>query len=253
MAKGLRKAEALVGDVLMPTPRAVSDGAHLLAKGTPDEAGLGELVVVDIGGATTDVHSLAEDRPREGRVVRKGLPEPFRQRTVEGDMGMRISATNVLEAFGRGERARDPSLPADVMAAYVKRLTQDTAFLPAFGQERVIECEIARTAAAVASERHAGRLTLHYLPGGETAYTQVGKDLTRVGALIGTGGIFGYAEDSRGILLAATYEEAQPFSLRPKSPRFLTDQRYLLFGAGLLATLAPDAALRIMKRHLKEL
>ena len=185
-------------------------------------------------------------------MVRKGLPEPFCQRTVEGDMGMRISAANVLEAFERGERVRDPSLPADAMATYVDRLTEDTASLPARDQERRIECELARTASAIASERHAGRLTPHYLPGGETAYIQAGKDLTRVGTLIGTGGIFGHAEDARSILLAATYEEAQPFSLRPKSPRFLVDRRYLLFGAGLLATLAPDAALRIMKRHLTE-
>ena len=63
----------------------------------------------------------------------------------------------------------------------------------------------------------------------------------------------GRAEDARGILLAATYEEEQTFSLRPKSPRFLVDQRYLPFGAGLLATFAPNAVLRIKKRNLTEL
>ncbi|MDP6708856.1 MAG: methylaspartate mutase accessory protein GlmL [Alphaproteobacteria bacterium] len=249
VAKGLAEAEALVGAVLMPTPLAVSDGARLLAEGTAGEPGLGELVVVDIGGATTDVHSLAEGRPR-GRVVLKGLAAPFCQRTVEGDMGMRISAAGVLEAKAEAPASGGPGLDAEPAAAYVARLTRETAHLPHSEAERQIEHEIARTAVAVACARHAGRLTAHYLPGGETAYTQLGKDLTEIATVVGTGGIFGHVRDPGAILRAATFDEAEPFSLRPKSPRCLADGRYLLFGAGLLATVAPDEALRLLKRHL---
>jgi len=36
----------------MPTPAAVLEAARLLAEGCPDAAGLGDLVVVDPGGAT---------------------------------------------------------------------------------------------------------------------------------------------------------------------------------------------------------
>lgn len=43
----------------MPTPAAVMEGARLLADGCPGTAGLGLLLVVDPGGATTDVHSVA--------------------------------------------------------------------------------------------------------------------------------------------------------------------------------------------------
>jgi uncharacterized protein (TIGR01319 family) len=55
-AKGLSQAEQLLDGVLMPTPAAVLNGAILLAQGTPRESGIGELVLVDVGGATTDVH-----------------------------------------------------------------------------------------------------------------------------------------------------------------------------------------------------
>jgi uncharacterized protein (TIGR01319 family) len=58
-AKGLKNAERFIDSILMPTPTAVLNAARLLAEGTPNEPGLGELVIVDIGGATTDVHSIS--------------------------------------------------------------------------------------------------------------------------------------------------------------------------------------------------
>jgi uncharacterized protein (TIGR01319 family) len=58
-AKGIDRAAAMFDQVLMPTPAAVLEGARLLADGIPGEAeGFGPLLVVDIGGATTDVHSI---------------------------------------------------------------------------------------------------------------------------------------------------------------------------------------------------
>ena len=63
-AKGVDKARQRIGDVVMPTPSAVLAGARVLADGTYGEAGLGPLMVVDVGGATTDVYSVAEGVPR---------------------------------------------------------------------------------------------------------------------------------------------------------------------------------------------
>ena len=73
----------------MPTPQAVLNAARLLAYGTSGEQGIGELMVVDVGGATTDVHSVATGEPGDAEMVPKGLPEPVIKRTVEGDLGMR--------------------------------------------------------------------------------------------------------------------------------------------------------------------
>jgi hypothetical protein len=47
-AKGIKKAEALVGTVAMPTPAAVLRAAELLAQGVDDEAGLGEMIIAAI-------------------------------------------------------------------------------------------------------------------------------------------------------------------------------------------------------------
>ena len=56
--------------------------------------------MVDIGGATTDVHSVGAGTPMRDGVVQYGLPEPFVKRTVEGDLGMRHNARTIAEAGG---------------------------------------------------------------------------------------------------------------------------------------------------------
>ena len=104
-AKGIDRAAAQFDSVLMPTPAAVLEGARLVADGLPGTPGLGTLLVVDPGGATTDVHSVATGEPAPG-VIAQGLPEPRVKRTVEGDLGMRHSAGAIAEAQNGGSRCR---------------------------------------------------------------------------------------------------------------------------------------------------
>ena len=73
-AKGLSKAAQLLSDIMMPTPSAVLQAMELLAQGCEGEAGIGELVAVDVGGATTDVYSIADGMPEHMNTVYKGLP-----------------------------------------------------------------------------------------------------------------------------------------------------------------------------------
>src|SRR4051812_28246026 len=85
------------------TPDVVLTGVELLARV------VGEVVVVDVGGATTDVHSVVELDPEQG-FVDGGLarevvaPTPV-NRTVEGDLGMRWSAVSTVQEAGLPELA----------------------------------------------------------------------------------------------------------------------------------------------------
>ncbi|WP_038177930.1 glutamate mutase L, partial [Treponema pedis] len=62
-AKGMSHVEKSIDNILMPTPAAVLKAAQVLSEGTDEEDGLGDLVILDIGGATTDVHSAADGDP----------------------------------------------------------------------------------------------------------------------------------------------------------------------------------------------
>jgi uncharacterized protein (TIGR01319 family) len=74
-AKGLDGLRGLV-PVILPTPMAVLQGALLGAQGTETEEGWGDLLVVDVGGATTDVHSIGHG-PLRPQIVEQGLPEAY--------------------------------------------------------------------------------------------------------------------------------------------------------------------------------
>ena len=95
------------------TPDVVLTAVELLAAGLgPERPGAGDVVVVDVGGATTDVHSVVEVDPEDAGLAREVVATVPVSRTVEGDLGMRWSAVpTVNAAFEAGlqpaERLRD--------------------------------------------------------------------------------------------------------------------------------------------------
>jgi uncharacterized protein (TIGR01319 family) len=250
-AKGLDKAEQFVDRVIMPTPMAVLKGAQLLSEGAGSEKGLGELIVVDIGGATTDIHSIASGYPHDHNVTRKGIPEPFAKRTVEGDLGLRFNALSILEA-ARKEGIQDP-MKADSATALedrVRFLTENTGTVPMDEDAFLIDIRLARVATEIAMGRHAGRMEQVYSPYG-VSFIQEGKDLTEVKTVIGAGGVFAYGREVLSILEGTLFSERDPLSLRPKAPEFYIDRSYILYAIGLLAEKEPEKALRIGKKHLE--
>jgi uncharacterized protein (TIGR01319 family) len=245
-AKGIAKAKALVKDIIMPTPSAVLSAAKLLAEGFNGDEGLGELVIVDVGGATTDVHSVAKGNPTSGAVVLRGLPESYVKRTVEGDLGVRYSISNLLQHL----KMRDfyLSLNFEKIAsgfASIKRI-------PETEEEHLVDQVLASIAVEIATERHAGKIEPVYGPAGEM-FVQYGKDLTRVNYVIGTGGPIVFSSNPRGILEHALFQEERRHILKPKNPKFYVDEQYIFYAAGLLAQTNPKSALALMKKYLKEL
>ncbi len=255
-AKGIDKAKQYVSDVVMPTPMSVLKAAQLLAQGTENEAGLGELVVVDVGGATTDVCSLASGQPTRSGVIVKGLPEPYAKRTVEGDLGIRYNARTILEIAGKKTLVANlPPSDLDMGKMDWKEITghlsHHVEFVPETEKDLLVDAALAYTAAEVAMERHAGLIRQVYLPAG-TVDLQYGKDLTGIKTVIGTGGVFVHNHHSRRILEAAVLNrQKNPFLLKPETPHLYVDGDYILFAVGLLSEIAPTPALRIAKKALR--
>lgn len=252
LAKGLHKAEVFIDRVLMPTPAAVLNAARLLAEGLPDEPGLGELVVIDIGGATTDVHSIAAGYPTAAGVTMKGLAESFAKRTVEGDLGMRYSAAALYEAAGEYKLRQTIGLSDIDLSNYIEYLAGHPNKLPADETEQRIDTGLGYTAAELAVERHTGKVETVYTPFG-ASYVQYGKDLTDVRYLIGTGGVITNHPDPAEILRGALADPARPEVLKPRQPVMLVDKLYILAAMGLLAELFPAKALRMMKKYMQQI
>jgi len=247
-AKGIDRAAAEFDSVLMPTPAAVLEGARLVADGLPGTRGLGSLLVVDPGGATTDVHSVAAGEPAPG-VIPQGLPQPRVKRTVEGDLGMRHNAATIVEAAGLDTISRDAGIAPARAAGLLAQASADVQRLPANAEEIAFDQALARAAVKIAVRRHCGTVETVYTTTGPVT-VQHGKDLSRVDAVIGTGGALVASPDPRAVLRMALADPDEPLALKPRSPRLLLDREYLLYACGLLQSVVPLAALELALNHL---
>lgn len=248
-AKGIKKIENQIDRVILPTPNAVLIASELLSKGYLDEPGLGEIMLLDIGGATTDLYSMTKGLPTKIEVVYKGLEEPFAKRTVEGDLGMRYSALGVYEALTEEERERFLLQGIDLHKEAEMR-NHDIAFVPKSDQDYVIESVFAGICADKAMSRHVGSLERTYTPFG-FMYYQTGKDLSRVTAIIGTGGVVINAKDPQKILKELWAKRHKAEEARPMHTEFYLDQDYILSAMGLLSLENKALALHIMKKRIR--
>ena len=234
-SKGIDRAETMIGRVLMPTPSAVLQAARILADGVPhEEAGMGELLIVDVGGATTDVYSVAEGIPVDASVSLVGLREPRIKRTVEGDLGLYHNLDSLVSAAGGRE--------ADVAALRARLSVPE-------GADAEKHVELTRLAVRLAVQRHCGTLEPLYT-GAAVNRVQRGKDLTGIPAVIGAGGPIVFSPDCARVLSGAVKSEEDGDALKPKSPALYRDGQYILFAAGLLSETEPLKALHLMKKYI---
>ena len=176
-APGMERIAELVSGHILPTPGAVLIAAELLA------AEIGDLVVVDVGGATTDVHSVTDGSSEISAMSTE--PQPHSKRTVEGDLGTFVSARHVADLIDEAHR------PALLPPA-----------IPETEEQFEAAAALARTAAIVGVERHAGRLDHRYTPSGRQTVAK-GRDLTACRIVIGTGGALTRLPGGRAMLAAA--------------------------------------------------
>jgi uncharacterized protein (TIGR01319 family) len=217
------------------TPDVVLSGVELLATAA------GEVVVVDVGGATTDVHSVVELDPEQAGLARDVVAPTPVTRTVEGDLGMRWSAISTVEEAG---------LEQLLEAARTRRA--DPGFLPASEQEQDEDEAIARAAVSLALRRHAGRSKVVVSPEGRVV-ERSGVDLRQVDLVVGSGGVLRHGR--AGVadrVLGASVGHHGDWQLPERAP-VVVDTDYVLAAAGLLATEHPDAAYGLVTSLLDRL
>lgn len=236
-AKGIKEAEKTIDGVLMPTPYAVLTAAALLSDGTEDSEGFGELMVIDAGGATTDVHSICEGYSNSEEIVHAGFMEPRVKRTVEGDLGVRYNAESIIE-----------NANLNGFKAILEKISGQPSIIFK-GSELEFDSRLCEAAVNIAVKRHCGTLEKHFTSRG-VRYLQQGKDFTGLRAIIGSGGPIINAANPAGILKAALNDKSEPDSLRPQNPLLYLDKKYIMYAMGLLSTIDKNKALRILKKEI---
>jgi len=242
-------ASTLAGAVRMPTPAAVLAGAQIVAALGARRAQLSAPVVVDVGGATTDVHSvIAESEPVPGYAT-TGLADAVLTRTVEGDLGLRENAEALVEAAVR-EGCVEAGEEDGLRRAAQRRRTQRD-YVASDEQELLTDERLGRLASTIALLRHAGVLQTSLTPAG-AVLRRTGRDLRAASCLIVTGGVFEHSACAGAVASAALREVHARGGLISPDLEVLTDSSYLLWAAGLLAASHPLAAERVAEATLVE-
>lgn len=250
-AKGLNKVQSMTNSEIIPTPLAVLNGCELLSKGTDTTEGIGDLMAVDIGGATTDVYSISAGTPTFENVMIKGLPEPYNKRTVEGDLGMRYSLPPLADQTDLNALSSEIGIDVDDILKWIetcKKFPNTLADKNSHNQK--VEEGLAKSALKIAVERHTGKVESTFTPFGEM-YIVTGKDLTKVGSVVGIGGVLVNAANADDILEGAKADKQNLMSLKPKQPKYLLDKKYIFGSMGLLSAIDAELALTIMKKEIK--
>ena len=209
-------------------------------------AGLvGDVVVVDVGGATTDVYSVVEIDPEEG-FTEEGLSREVvavvpATRSVEGDLGVRWSATATVEAAERDGLTEG----LETLRAAARRRHRAPAYLPGSAQDSAIDRRLAALAAGIAVRRHAGSARVRTEAGGRVV-ERSGVDLREVRLLVGSGGALRHTVAPERLL--AEQLRGRPGWLVPEDPAVVVDGDYVLAPAGLLAADHPEVAVELLRR-----
>ncbi len=228
--KGLSRGRGFAELVRAPTPDAVLRGVEVLG----DALGT-DVLVLDIGGATTDVYSVITPRGEEATMHRDVVAPLWHARTVEGDLGMRWSARGVVEA---AEREHLPL--SEEASRYAVHVAGRTGHLAATPQEWQAERELATTAALAAVRRHARPAMPSERP----------RPLSDVRVVVGSGGILRHAPARvrEAVMEAVVSDHAGGWKV-PREAVTAVDTAYLLFAVGLLADAYPAAA-RALAEHV---
>jgi uncharacterized protein (TIGR01319 family) len=180
------------------TPDAVLAGVTVLAAARSGRPAPG-VVVVDVGGATTDVYCVPDPDAEQASLGREAVGVPAARRTVEGDLGVAASVGALREAATAEE-------------------------LPVPGDDPL---DLGVAAATIALRRHL-RAEAAYGPGGAGART--------CGLVVLSGGVFRHADPAA--LAAAVPRIAADRGGAGSvlaDAELLVDRSYVLAAAGLLA------------------
>lgn len=234
-APGMADVRKLVTGSIIPTPGAVMECAMLFY----DMAG--DVCVIDVGGATTDIHSVT-DGSEEIALIQIS-PEPKAKRTVEGDLGIYVNARNLVNLVGLERLEQETGLDVEVLLADYKAVP-DEKQLP-------LSLSLAWYAASTALTRHAGKLRYTYGASGRQAHAD-GKDLTNAQYLIATGGALTRLQGREHVMERLRDINAANTMLlpRPGQMRLLEDRDYIMASLGVLSKKYPDTCKRLLAKSL---
>lgn len=238
-APGMEHVRDMVNGPIIPTPGAVMECTKLLYDC------IGDVMAIDVGGATTDVHAVTEDSDAVARILT--APEPKAKRTVEGDLGVYVNRMKVIESIGE-EKLRE-ECENQLHIDLDKTLKTYVAIPKNEDEIRLVE-RLTKEAVLRAVERHAGQIRYVYGPTGRQTLAE-GKDLTQVKYIVGTGGALTRLPHRVEIMKLIPKDNETGMKLYPsEAVKILVDNDYIMASLGVLSKTHREGAIKLLAKSL---
>ena len=236
-AKGMEKIREMVNGPIIPTPGAVMKASKILK----DE--IGDLVTIDVGGATTDIHSVTEGTEKVNKILVE--PEPVAKRTVEGDLGVFINKKNIVDIIKIEKLEKELNMSSED----IEKFTDSDIAIPQTEEHKRFIERLTKEAVIVSINRHAGGYRTYF--GGKTNTLAFGKDLTAVKWIVGTGGALTRLTAREEILNSISQFNRADKLLPTAEAKILIDNDYIMASLGVLSSRNKEAAIKLLLKSLK--
>ncbi len=237
-APGMEHVRDMVNGSIVPTPGAVMIACQLLYDR------IGDTVTFDVGGATTDVHSVTEGSEEIDKILIS--PEPKAKRTVEGDLGVYVNMKNIVGLIGIEEIAKRLNVTVDV----VDSLILDHQPIPTNElQIRFVEL-LTEKAVTLSLQRHAGKFRDLYSTAGRKKVAE-GKDLTKIKYIVGTGGALTRLPRRTDIIKKVIANIKGNEMFPTAEAEILIDNDYIMASLGVMSKEYPEVAFKLMAKSLR--
>lgn len=236
-APGMEKIKEVVNGQIVPTPGAVMEASKILKEE------IGDLMTIDVGGATTDIHSVTEGSEEINRILL--APEPVAKRTVEGDLGVYVNMKNIVDLIGEENIIKDLEISRESFDKAIENYKP----IPSSDFEKSFVEKLALEATVVSSHRHAGGFRDLFANGGKKTLAE-GKDLTSIKYIVGTGGALTRLPNRHDILRSIAKSNKGDKLLPNMEAKILIDNDYIMASIGVLSKEYKDAAIKLMKNSI---
>lgn len=228
-AKGMNELSTLVVGHIMPTPAAVNTMAALM------QPWLKNVMVIDVGGATTDIHSVNQVSFQYKH--RQYSVEPEAKRTVEGDLGVYKNRYYLYDSLENSNHSRT--------------LLDDFGAITLTQQQKQLRDELTNHAVKTALLRHVGKFKVSYGAQGKTTMID-GKDCTNIDTIVLTGGALLYHQNPEEVIQKILTRYQGIYLLPSTDVCIVKDTDYLWSSLGVLSLSYPEEVKAFLKKHYQE-
>ena len=226
-APGMQEFLRIIDGRILPTPGAIMQAAQLIYEE------VGDVLVLDVGGASTDVYSvtLGTDKHQKSKLK----SEPLAQRTVEEDLGVCINALTLVKLIGENRIKEHHG------QGWGKLLKSR----PETPEEMALSAELTAAAVTIALQRHIGRSCNYKGISGEATSVE-GRDLTRIRWIVGTGVVL--TQLPNGLKIMSESIKGMADALFPQEEiAMLLDKDCIMASLGALTTSFRQGAWQLLR------